>query len=98
MAICGKSGSGKSTLCLSLFNLVDSSEGQILIDNIDIRDIQAVEVRTRLSIISQDIHIFNSTLRENIDPRKHFMDQDLWNSLEVAELKDFVLSLPNGLG
>lgn len=85
-------------MCLSLFNLVDASEGEILIDNVDIRDIQPVEVRSRLSIISQDIHIFNSTLRENLDPRKHFMDLDLWNSLEVADLKDYVVSLPNGLG
>ncbi|KAL5292357.1 Sur family protein [Megaselia abdita] len=97
IAICGKSGSGKSTLCLSLFNLVDASEGQILIDNVDIKDIQPVEIRSRLSIISQDIHIFNCTLRENLDPRKHFMDQDLWNSLEVAELRGYVASLPNGL-
>lgn len=98
IAICGKSGSGKSTLCLSLFNLVDISEGEILIDNIDIKDIQPVEIRSRLSIISQDIHIFNCTFRENLDPRKHFMDLDLWNSLEVAEMKDYVASLPKGLG
>lgn len=78
--------------------MVDASEGQILIDDVDIKDVQAVEIRSRLSIISQDIHIFNSTLRENLDPRKHFMDQDLWNSLEVAELKNYVASLPNGLG
>lgn len=97
LGICGRSGSGKSTLAMSLFRVVDIATGQIFIDNVDIATIHTDEIRTRLSIIPQDVMLFNGTIRENLDPSNHYTDLDLWNSLEMAQLKQMIVAMPNGL-
>lgn len=97
LGICGRTGSGKSTLAMSLFRVVDIVEGRIIIDDVDISSIHTEEIRTRLSIIPQDVMLFNGTIRENLDPRGHYTDLDLLNSLEMAQLKQSILSLPFGL-
>ena len=97
IGICGRTGSGKSSLALSLFGVMRVVEGGITIDNVDISTIHTDELRSRLSIIPQDVMLFSGTIRENLDPRGHFNDLELWNCLEVAQLKDIIVSLPNGL-
>lgn len=97
LGICGRSGSGKSTLAMSLFRVVDIVSGQIFIDNVNIATIHTDEIRTRLSIIPQDVMLFNGTIRENLDPSNHYTDLDVWNSLEMAQLKQMIVSMPNGL-
>lgn len=97
LGICGKSGSGKSTLALALFRVVDIVSGHIFIDDVNIATIHPDEIRTRLSIIPQDVMLFNGTIRENLDPSNHYTDLDLWNSLEMAQLKQTIVSMPAGL-
>ncbi|XP_055381997.1 ATP-binding cassette sub-family C member Sur isoform X2 [Condylostylus longicornis] len=97
IGICGRTGSGKSTLALSLFSVMDVINGQILIDGIDINSIHPDEVRSRLSIIPQDVHLFSATIRENLDPRGHYSDLELWNCLEFAQLKETVTRMACGL-
>lgn len=97
IGICGRTGSGKSTLTLSLFRAVDIVDGRIIIDDVNIANIHTDEIRTRLSIIPQDVVLFNGTIRENLDPRGHYTDLDLWNSLEMAQLKELIVNLPMGL-
>lgn len=82
---------------MALFRCIDLCGGRILIDDIDISTIHTDEVRTRLSIIPQEVILFNGTLRENLDPRGHYTDLELWNSLELAQLKDAITSLPENL-
>ncbi|XP_073824005.1 sulfonylurea receptor [Musca autumnalis] len=98
IGICGRTGSGKSSLALSLFGVLQVSRGCIRIDDNDISHIHPDEVRTRLSIIPQDVHLFNMTIRENLDPSGYYSDLELWNCLELAQLKGFVNSkMPQGL-
>lgn len=97
VGICGRTGSGKSTLALSLFRAVDIVAGRIIIDDVNIANIHTDEIRSRLSIIPQDVSLFNGTIKENLDPRGHYTDLDLWNSLEIAQLKELVVNQQFGL-
>ncbi|KAK7465464.1 hypothetical protein VKT23_005441 [Stygiomarasmius scandens] len=68
IGVVGRTGSGKSTLALSLLRMVEPTEGRIIVDGIDISTIGLEDLRTRITIVSQDVSLFSGTLRSNIDP------------------------------
>ncbi|XP_048451624.1 ATP-binding cassette sub-family C member 8-like [Rhincodon typus] len=97
VGICGRTGSGKSSLVLTLLRIVDNFEGCIKVDGLDISSVTLDHLRQSISIIPQDPILFNGTIRFNLDPDSVHSDDELWEALEVAQLKPMVSELPEGL-
>uniref|UniRef100_A0A8C1XC21 ATP-binding cassette, sub-family C (CFTR/MRP), member 8 n=1 Tax=Cyprinus carpio TaxID=7962 RepID=A0A8C1XC21_CYPCA len=97
VGICGRTGSGKSSFSLAFFRMVDTFEGRIIIDDIDIAKLPLQTLRSRFSIILQDPFLFSGTIRFNLDPEMKATDSMLWEALEIAQLKPVVKTLPGGL-
>ncbi|XP_033887090.1 multidrug resistance-associated protein 1-like isoform X3 [Acipenser ruthenus] len=97
VGIVGRTGAGKSSLALGIFRILEAAKGEIYIDGINIAEIGLHELRTRITIIPQDPVLFSGTLRMNLDPFDAYSDEEVWNSLELAHLKNFVSGLPDRL-
>lgn len=97
VGVCGRTGAGKSTLTLALYRIVERVTGKVAIDNIDISTIGLHDLRSHLSIIPQDSHCFQGTLRQNLDPEELATDAELWKALDQARLKDHVESMEGHL-
>ena len=98
-AIVGASGVGKSTLIKLLFRFYDPDSGRILIDNQDIKKINIDSLRRVVGIVPQDAVLFNDTILENIRYGcPDASEKDVSQAIDLAHLKDFIASLPEGLG
>ena len=93
IGIVGRTGSGKSSLILSLCRILESVNGKILIDNIDISKINLDFLRQNITIVSQEPFILEGTLRENIDPLFKYKDNEILEILDSFNLfKDVINS------
>jgi ABC-type multidrug transport system fused ATPase/permease subunit len=77
IGICGRTGSGKSSLALSLFRIIEASEGSISIDDVNINEIGLHKLRQAITIIPQEPCLFEGTLRYNIDPTGKYTDEEI---------------------
>jgi ABC-type transport system involved in Fe-S cluster assembly fused permease/ATPase subunit len=97
VAVVGESGSGKSTLVKLLFRFYDSSNGSISIDGQDISKVNQHSLRKAIGIVPQDTVLFNDTIFENVRyGRPDATDAEVQQSIDLAHLRGFIDSLPNG--
>ncbi len=97
-AIIGSTGSGKTTLVNLIPRLTDVTEGQVLIDGVDVRELDPDELWGRIGLVPQRPYLFSGTIASNLrmgDPAAS--DAELWRALEIAQAKDFVAAMPDGL-
>ncbi len=99
LAIVGHSGSGKSTLVSLLPRFYDVNSGEILFDGTPIRELTLKNLRDNISLVSQDVVLFNDTITNNLSYgqlRKHSHEQIL-RAAEAAHVLEFAEEMPNGL-
>ena len=97
IAIVGMSGSGKSTLLNLLLRFYDVTSGHISIDNIDLQAISAGSLYNLMTIVQQDIYIFDDTLRSNITLNQFFTDEEIKLAVQQSGLESYVLENESGL-
>jgi len=98
IALVGISGAGKSSVLTLLMRLRDPSSGRVVVDDIDLRNYDVTTWRRRVSIVSQDIVLFNDSVRNNLCfGLQDVPDATLWAALRDASAEEFVRDLPEGL-
>jgi ATP-binding cassette, subfamily C, bacterial len=97
VALVGASGGGKSTLVQALLGLYPLKAGSISYGGVNVADIGWATVREKVGVVLQYPVLFNASLRDNLGLGRQYTDAELWQALEIAQLKDFVGELPEGL-
>ena len=98
VAVIGETGSGKSTLIHLLVRFRDPASGHIRLGDEDVCNLSESDLRRHISVVAQQPHMFNATLRENLlMARPGAGDDELLDALNSAQLLDFVTALPDGL-
>jgi ATP-binding cassette, subfamily B, bacterial len=98
VAFVGSSGAGKTTVCSLLPRFYEVTEGAILIDGIDVRDMTLKSLRSNIGIVAQDVFLFAGTIRENIAyGRLEATEAEILEAARRAQLDSLITSLPAGL-
>ena len=97
IAIVGMSGSGKSTLLNLLLRFYDVTSGYISIDNQDLQAISAESLYNLMTIVQQDVYIFDDTLRANITLNQFFTDEEIKQAVQQSGLESYILENELGL-
>jgi ATP-binding cassette subfamily B protein len=97
VALVGGTGSGKSTLVSLIPRLYDVSDGQVLVDDVDVRDYKLVTLRSAIGVVLQQNVLFSGTIRENLMwGNAAATQQEIEEAARNAQAHDFIMSFPNG--
>jgi ATP-binding cassette, subfamily B, bacterial len=97
IALVGFSGVGKTTLCSLLPRFYEVTEGQVLLDGINVKDIQLDSLRRNVGVVQQDVYLFAGTVIENIRYGKpEASEAEIIKAAKKANAHDFIQALPNG--
>lgn len=97
VGIIGRIGSGKSTIAKLIIGLYEPSEGQILLDGIDIKQIDPADLRKNIGYVSQDIMLFRGTVKDNITYKAtHVSDGAMMRAAQISTTYDFIKKHPKG--
>jgi ATP-binding cassette subfamily B protein len=98
LAIIGGTGAGKSTLINLIPRLYDLESGKIKLNGQDISQTAQKKLHQQIALVQQKVFLFKGTIRSNLQVGKPTAtDQEMWHALEIAQAKDFVSELPQGL-
>jgi ATP-binding cassette subfamily B protein len=97
-AVIGSTGSGKTTLLTLIPRLSDATDGSVLVDGVDVRDLDPALLAKTVGLVPQKPYLFTGTVATNLRyGNPDATDEDLWAALETAQARDFVEALPEGL-
>ncbi|MFP1725125.1 lipid A ABC transporter ATP-binding protein/permease MsbA [Lonsdalea quercina] len=99
VALVGRSGSGKSTIANLITRFYDIQSGEIILDGHDLRDYTLSSLRNQVALVSQNVHLFNDTIANNIAYAydKSFSREDIERAATMAHAMDFISKMENGL-
>lgn len=98
LGLLGHTGSGKTTLSRLLFRFYDPTSGAILLDGVDIRRLKLADLRQRITIVTQDVQLFQASARDNLTFfDRRIPDARILETLHELGLSDWLAALPNGL-
>ncbi len=100
VALIGATGSGKSTVINLIPRFYDVTEGQVLVDGVDVREYTQAALRNKIGYVSQKATLFSGTVRSNVaygdNGRETFLDSDVVSAVYTAQAAEFVEKLPEG--
>src|SRR6201999_1744963 len=98
VALVGPSGAGKSTVFRLLLRFYDPQAGRVLVDGVDVRDADPVEVRARMALVAQESPLFSGSALENVRfGREDASLEDVQAAVRAAQAESFLAALPDGL-
>ncbi|HEX4058587.1 MAG TPA: ABC transporter ATP-binding protein [Galbitalea sp.] len=97
-AIIGSTGAGKTTFINLMPRLFDATDGEVLVDGVDVRDLEPDLLWSRIGLVPQKAYLFGGTIASNLRyGNPDATDKELWHALDIAQAKDFVSELPEKL-
>jgi ATP-binding cassette subfamily B multidrug efflux pump len=97
-AIIGGTGSGKTTLVNLIARLLDVTAGSLLVGGVDVRELDPAALSAAVGLVPQKPYLFSGTVATNLRyGNQQATDEDLWHALEIAQARDFVERMPDGL-
>jgi len=98
LAIIGSTGSGKTTLVNLIARLIDTTGGEVFLNEVNIRDIAPIELWTRIGLVPQKPYLFSGSIASNLRYGKaDATDEEMWNALAVSQAESFVREMPGAL-
>lgn len=97
VGIVGGSGNGKTTAISLLLGLYDANKGSILINGIPLFEINPSAIRKNIGVVSQDIMIFEDTIRYNLNLCNNYSDEEIYEALNAVKLTETIAKLPDGI-
>ena len=98
VAFIGSTGSGKSTLINLIPRFFDATEGNVLVDGVNVKDYKLSSLRNKIGYVPQKTLLFSGTIRDNLlDSNPNATEEGMWKALEIAQAKEFVQNLEGGL-